>query len=577
MSFMRIIVLLLLLASFPAFVEASAPEGEPASPSKTVPPETVPSAEAYYHTLLGLKYEGEGQIDEALKEYEKALSHDRGSPFLLTRTGVMLARLGHAKDAIGALEKAKALQPSNVRALTMLADLYAAEEETTKAIAVYEEIILQEPKMERYLILARFFLTQKQADRAIATLERGVQADPSAPLGPYYLAKLFVQKKEHEKGLEQYQKAISLYPGFELAHLERAALYERLGQRDLAERAYRYILDEVNMEHGEAGLRLVHLLMQRKAPDEAMRILDRLSEEDPEDPDVWLKISLLWSEQHEFAKAMEALKKAMANRPPSLDITIYLASLYEGIEEYEKAAATYREVLQSEGDRYEVHLRLGSVYFYRLKKMPEALFEGDQAQKIDPKRPEAYLLTGLVLFESARFEEAAERFEKGIDVAPDRADLHFHLGATYDKLSRFDALVREMERVITIDSSHAMALNYLGYTYADRGIRLDEAIDLINRALVLQPDDGYFMDSLGWAYYKQGKMKEALVLIQKAAALVPDDPVILEHLGELYLKENQQDQAYAAWSLSLKLDSKNEKLKARIREAGFGDLPPSGT
>jgi tetratricopeptide (TPR) repeat protein len=114
-----------------------------------------------------------------------------------------------------------------------------------------------------------------------------------------------------------------------------------------------------------------------------------------------------------------------------------------------------------------------------------------------------------------------------------------------------------------------MALNYLGYTYADRGMLLEEAVSLITRALSIRPDDGYVMDSLGWAYYKQGKFKESLDALEKAVVLAPNDPVILEHLGEVYLKENERERGRDAWVHSLKLDPKNEKLKARFREAGF--------
>jgi tetratricopeptide (TPR) repeat protein len=111
----------------------------------------------------------------------------------------------------------------------------------------------------------------------------------------------------------------------------------------------------------------------------------------------------------------------------------------------------------------------------------------------------------------------------------------------------------------------------LGYTYADRGIKLEEALDLINRALTVKPDDGYFIDSLGWTYYKMGKIDEALAQLNRAVALVPDDAVIQEHLGEIYLKKSQMREAKEAWLRSLELDPDNNKLVDRYKMAGFGD------
>jgi tetratricopeptide (TPR) repeat protein len=95
-------------------------------------------------------------------------------------------------------------------------------------------------------------------------------------------------------------------------------------------------------------------------------------------------------------------------------------------------------------------------------------------------------------------------------------------------------MVKYLKKVIEINPKHADALNYLGYSYAERGINLEEAQSLIRRALELKPDSGYIMDSLGWAYFKLGKYDEALKHLLRAAELVKDDPLVLEHIGDVY-------------------------------------------
>ena len=122
-------------------------------------------------------------------------------------------------------------------------------------------------------------------------------------------------------------------------------------------------------------------------------------------------------------------------------------------------------------------------------------------------------------------------------------------------------------QVIALNGEHANALNYLGYTYADLGIHLDEAEMLVRRALKLRPDDGYITDSLGWVYYKQGNYAEALNWLLKAAELAPDDPTILEHVGDAYLKLGNPSQALVHYekSLSLREDqSEREKIQSKI-------------
>ena len=117
-----------------------------------------------------------------------------------------------------------------------------------------------------------------------------------------------------------------------------------------------------------------------------------------------------------------------------------------------------------------------------------------------------------------------------------------------------------MKALIKLNPEHANALNYLGYTYADLGINLDEAERLIKEALKYKPDDGYITDSLGWVYFKKGLFNEALNLLKKAVELVPDDPIMLEHLGDTYLKTNDRVNALKFYKRSLKNKKKDMVL-----------------
>ncbi|MFQ5641504.1 MAG: tetratricopeptide repeat protein, partial [bacterium] len=310
--------------------------------------------------------------------------------------------------------------------------------------------------------------------------------------------------------------------------------------------------------------------IRTKAYDEALVLLDRLSEEDPSNLDISLQKTHVLVEKKAFSDAIQMLLPVVEAKPKDVRLKIYLASLYEENREVDHALAVYQGVLDQDPNVYDARIRLGYLYFYRFKNIDEALIQGELAKQLDPQRVESYLFTGLVLHDSERFEEAVEAFLEGLEMRPSLPDLHFHLGATFDKMNRFDDMVFEMEKAITLDAEHANALNYLGYTYADKGIELDKAIDLIKRALAVRPDDGYFIDSLGWAYYKKGMLQDAIDLLQKAVMSVPDDPVIHEHLGEVYLKNNRIELARKAWERSLELDPENNQLMLRYKEAGFG-------
>ncbi|MFP3999154.1 MAG: tetratricopeptide repeat protein, partial [Desulfobacterales bacterium] len=124
---------------------------------------------------------------------------------------------------------------------------------------------------------------------------------------------------------------------------------------------------------------------------------------------------------------------------------------------------------------------------------------------------------------------------------------------------------------------NADALNYLGYTFADRGIRLDEAESLIRRALDIEPENGYILDSMGWLYYRKGDYKRARIYIENALEKVPDDPVILEHMGDVYLKLSDRAKALKYYRQARENTGKEEnraELSEKIESLGNKEMLP---
>jgi tetratricopeptide (TPR) repeat protein len=124
----------------------------------------------------------------------------------------------------------------------------------------------------------------------------------------------------------------------------------------------------------------------------------------------------------------------------------------------------------------------------------------------------------------------------------------------------------QLKKTLRLDTNHVDALNYLGYTYAERGINLDEALELIKKAVKLAPERGYIRDSLGWVYFKKDMHNDALREIKKAAETMKDDPVVFEHLGDVYMKLDNKKAAMDAWEKSLKFHETEEGLKERVEK-----------
>jgi len=324
--------------------------------------------------------------------------------------------------------------------------------------------------------------------------------------------------------------------------------------------------------HLKKGVRqhLVQLYIATKDYAGGLTELEKMVREDPTDLDAQLRIALIYGEKKEFVKAVDRLTVILQTRPNELKIREYLAYLYEEMKEFPKAIETYRRNIQLDSNFLDSHLHLGALQF-RLKNYSDATAHLSEAVRLNPKQPEPHIVLGLSYLQSEQFEQASRAFEEGLIHNPQNADLHFNLGTAYDKLNRFEDVVRAMETALSLNPQHADALNYLGYSYADRGIHIEQALSLTKRAVAIKPENGYYVDSLAWAFYKSGMLAEALKEIQRAITLVGDDPVIYEHLGEIYVQQNNITDAREAWMRSLELDPSNEKLAQRFREKGMGD------
>jgi tetratricopeptide (TPR) repeat protein len=122
-----------------------------------------------------------------------------------------------------------------------------------------------------------------------------------------------------------------------------------------------------------------------------------------------------------------------------------------------------------------------------------------------------------------------------------------------------------MEKVLELQPAHVEALNYLGYTWAENNVHLDKALEFINKAIALKPDNGFILDSLGWVYFRMGELEKAKTALERAIVLEPEDPYILEHMGDIYQAGVQKDKARDSWYKAREL-SKDQEMKEKIEK-----------
>ena len=184
------------------------------------------------------------------------------------------------------------------------------------------------------------------------------------------------------------------------------------------------------------------------------------------------------------------------------------------------------------------------------------------------RKPELYILLSMLYEEKSDFAAGISALEEARRIEPKNLEVLYQIGMLHEKKGEPGKALAIMDEVLTIDPEYPNALNFVGYSLAEKGIRLDEAEAMIRKALIKRPDDGYIIDSLGWVFYKKGDLKAALQEIRKANNLMPEDPTIHEHLGDIYSALKDYDKALHHYERSMALEkdpSKKNSVEQKLR------------
>lgn len=282
-----------------------------------------------------------------------------------------------------------------------------------------------------------------------------------------------------------------------------------------------------------------------------------------------MTLALIYLEQGKHEKAVEMLASLVREFPTEYRIIYLLGTTYEEIRAYDAALETLRSIPASSEHFGSAQIRVGMI----LKKQQGTAVAVDSLLAAIAKKKDApglYAYLASLYEEDKQYDAAEEHLHAGLHFNPGSIDLHFSLGVLYEKTNRFDQSIAAMQEVLKVEPDHAEALNFIGYMYADRGIRLDEAEQMIRKALQLKPGNAYMIDSLGWVCFRLNRLEEALGHLKEAAQLLPEDAAILEHLGDVYVRAGQPREAAEAYDRAIRFNSANELLKKKRAE-----LPPA--
>ncbi|MEA3535755.1 tetratricopeptide repeat protein [Rhizobium sp. CC-YZS058] len=271
------------------------------------------------------------------------------------------------------------------------------------------------------------------------------------------------------------------------------------------------------------------------------------------------------------------LQVARALDPDSADILVMLGGIAETLKQPERAIALYRAVPEGSPMRRLSEMQLGLAL--------AEVGDKDEAKKhlrglieLDPKDIRSYLAYGSVLSDNKDYKEMAEIYDRAvaeIGPVPKRGDwtVFFQRGIAYERLKIWDKAEPSFKKALELNPDQPQVLNYLGYSWVDMNMNLDEGLSMIRRAVELKPDDGYIVDSLGWAYFRLNRFDEAVAELERAAELKAGDPTINDHLGDAYWRVGRQLEAVFQWNQALELKPEEAEIP-KIKDKIANGLPP---
>jgi tetratricopeptide (TPR) repeat protein len=298
--------------------------------------------------------------------------------------------------------------------------------------------------------------------------------------------------------------------------------------------------------------------------DEALKQFESLQGTEVDPRETRIKIGLISFEKGDFERAANEFNLVLAGDPENDRARYYLGATYVEMKADDKALESFERV--SEKSELYLDSRVQAAYLYDRKDQTQKAIDVLQAVlKKSSDRKEIYAFLSSLYRKLKEYPKAIQAMERVVSLDPKNDEAHFQLGALYDENKNKDKSVANMKKAIELNPKNAAALNYLGYTWAEMGVQLDDAEDLIQRALKIQPNDGFYIDSLGWVYYQKGDYPKAVEQLERAVEITVDDPTIIEHLADAYDKAGRGDRALTRYRDALKHTKESDQIK-RIRE-----------
>jgi len=517
-----------------------------------------------YEFLLAEIAGQRGNVDLAAQAYVDLARRTRDPRIARRATEIaVFARMGNA--AVDAARIWYETEPNSPRPLQALSGLLVNAGRYDEALPYVKQLIAGASGSpgEAFMQLNRTLAGAKDKSAALALVQRLADDYPLVAQARYAVAQAAAGAGRQDLALQEIRRAQELRPDWEAAVLLEAQLLQ--GGSDagaVVDRLARYLQRYPNSR--EVRLSYARALVAGKHYAEARTEFQKLIADFPANTDVIYAVALLSLQLSDYALAEAYLKRLLtldfSDKPT---VRLYLGQIAEEQKNYAEALRWYAEIDQ--GAQYVgAQIRYAQVLAKQGKLAEARAHLREVNAETDQQRTQLVLAEAQILRDANLAQDAFAVVERALKSMPDSPDLLYDYGMLAEKIERFDVMESSLRRLIELRPDHAHAYNALGYSFADRNVRLAEAYDLIEKALKLAPDDFFIVDSMGWVLYRMGNLQESEKYLRRAFA-GRADPEIAAHLAEVLWVSGKRVEAEKILADAVQKDPNNETLNQAIQ------------
>jgi tetratricopeptide (TPR) repeat protein len=537
--------------------------------------------EATLRFLLSKQLAEEGRFGEALVELERTIEASPEDPYLRLERAAILFQQGRLDRASADVAHARSLAPEDLDVLRLqgrieLARSEARPEAASIAREALEELRVKRPSdLEVLLSLGQLYLSAGQAALAVETLEEAPVEQQArldyrqrlarqllfagAPVRARLLASGVVAERPAQPNAQILLARIELVLGYFRKALEALEPVRRMARShgvvtELMARAFE------GLGQFAAAAEVIEARRQHAADSDDAQAFNGLT----------LELAGLWSRAGRWDRAAELAFEAGESGEASIaeaGLRLGARALVRG-GRVDEALERVRDSIGGSGAQR--HLREALLVDLLLTAGRQEEAEA-QAESLLATGSESSLAVAAAFQEHGQYARALPLLEKAVEKSPKSLEAGFRLASCLERLGRRDEAVARFRRLIEHASRFTPALNYLGYLWIERGENLGEAMRLVREAVRIEPDNGAYVDSLGWGEYQQGRYPQAVELLERAARLLPDDATVLEHLGDARAADGDLPGATAAYRRALELATESSAELRRKLELVSGE------